>query len=284
MPEPRRGGLLPDAPCENSRNHLNHDRRGTGEPLILLHGVGGRWQVFEPVLEFLARDREVISLDLPGHGSSPMPDGRASFSPKALAERVAAFMNDLDLPDGRAHLAGNSLGGWVSLELAKLGRAKSVTGLSPAGLWTGGPPPYIGAVFFASYAATTAFGAFAPLVASDPLWRALLVGQFFGRPWRLSAEEALANLEGFMSSPGIPRILEDGANKRFRGGRDIGVPVTVAFGARENVLLPWQSQNRRELPPDARFLSLPGCGHMPTYDDPKLVAKVILEGSSTEGR
>ncbi|MGI8649911.1 MAG: alpha/beta fold hydrolase [Rubrobacter sp.] len=280
MNELRRGSLRPVYGASKFLpNHLNHDRRGSGEPLVLIHGVGSRWQVFEPVLDVLARERDVISIDLPGHGASRMPKGRASFSPKGLAERVAAFMDELDLPDGKAHLAGNSLGGWVSLELAKLGRAKSVTGLSPAGLWRGSPPPYIGMVFFASYAATNWLGPFAPYVASDAVWRSLLIGQFFGRPWRLSAKQALVNLDGFMSSPGIPHVMEDGRNERFRGGREIDVPVTVAFGAREVVLLPGQSQDRRELPDHTRFITLPGCGHVPTYDDPKLVARVLLEGS-----
>ncbi|WP_119069201.1 alpha/beta fold hydrolase [Rubrobacter indicoceani] len=264
-----------------SPNHLNHDRRGSGEPLILIHGVGSRWQVFEPVLDALAGEREVISIDLPGHGASALSGGRASFAPSGLAGRVAEFMDDLDLPDGKAHLAGNSLGGWISLELAKLGRARSVTGLSPAGLWPGSPPPYIGAVFFASYAMTSWFGALAPRIASDPVLRSLLVGQFFGRPWRLTAREALETLEGFTYSPGIPRVIADGRNERFRDGRSIAVPVTVAFGAREKVLLPGLAQDLRELPPQTRSVRLPGCGHVPTYDAPKLIAKVLLEGSRT---
>lgn len=271
--------MTPTDPADPGEAALNFDRRGEGEPLVLIHGVGCRWQVFEPVLDSLALKRDVISVDLPGHGLTPVSSngGEASFSPKGLARAVAGFLDGLGLDT--AHLAGNSLGGWVSLELAKLGRARSVTGLSPAGLWRGGPPAYVGGVFFASYAATTGFGPLAPLIAADSVLRSLVIGQFFGRPWRLTPQEAVTTLEGFMSSPGIPRVMEDGANERFEGGRDIDVPVTVAFGNREAVLLPWQSQNHDELPAHTRWLGLPGCGHVPLYDDPDLIARVILEGS-----
>lgn len=275
MREAGRGRLrLVERPSEN---WLGHERRGRGEPLVLIHGVGSSRRVWEPVLGRLAQKREVIALDLPGHGSSPMPGNGASFSPGALARRVALFMDGLGLE--KAHLAGNSLGGWISLELARLGRASSVTGLSPAGLWRGSAPLYIGAAFLASYVATNALGPFAGYVASDPVLRSLLVGQFFGRPWRLTSRQTVETLEGFFGSPGVPRVLEDGQG-RFRGGREIDVPVTVAFGAREAILLPCQSQDRSELPPHTRWIPLPGCGHVPTYDDPRLVADVLLAGSS----
>lgn len=247
--------------------------------MLLIHGVGSRWQIWEPAIDRLAAERDVISVDLPGHGSSPMPRNGFSFAPKSLAHLIARFMDTLGLD--RAHLAGNSLGGWISLELAKMGRACSVTALSPAGLWRGSPPAYIGAVFFGTYAASVGLGPFASFAASDSILRSFLMGPFFGRPWKLPASEALATLSGFTRSPALYRIMEDTRNERFVGGSEIDVPVTVAWGAREAVLLPWQSRNREELPSHARWLTLPGCGHVPTYDDPDLVTKVLLEGSAS---
>src|SRR3712207_3056276 len=113
---------------------LSYTRVGEGEPLLLLHGIGSHGAVWDPVVPHLAREREVLALDLPGFGgSAPLPDAR-SHPARELAQAVAAFLDRRDLE--RAHLAGNSLGGWVALELARLGRARSVTALSPAGFWT----------------------------------------------------------------------------------------------------------------------------------------------------
>src|SRR5690349_24508093 len=117
---------------------LPHDtihliRRGAGPPLVLLHGIGGEACVWDPVLDALAADHDVLALDLPGFGrSAPLPDG-VEPTPEALARAVAALLDADGLDD--VHVAGNSLGGWVALELAKAGRARSVTGLCPAGLW-----------------------------------------------------------------------------------------------------------------------------------------------------
>src|ERR671925_414817 len=98
---------------------LAHERRGEGEPLVLVHGIGSQWQGWTPVLDALAREREVIALDLPGFGASPGLDRRPT--PEALAAAVGAFLDELDLAD--AHVVGNSLGGGIALELGRAGRA-----------------------------------------------------------------------------------------------------------------------------------------------------------------
>src|SRR5947208_15643419 len=112
---------------------LSHHRMGSGDPLVLIHGIGSRWQVWEPVIPRLSQEREVIALDLPGFGASPMPPAGTPAGIESLTRLVAEFLESigLDKPD----VAGNSLGGWISLELAKLGLVRSATGLSPAGFF-----------------------------------------------------------------------------------------------------------------------------------------------------
>ena len=112
---------------------LNFERSGSGEPLILLHGIGGELCVWEPVLEPLARRMDVIAVDLPGFGRSPALSEGVMPTPFALADAIAGLMAELGIDS--AHVAGNSLGGWVALELGKTDRARSVTALCPAGLW-----------------------------------------------------------------------------------------------------------------------------------------------------
>jgi len=112
---------------------LAYTRSGAGAPLVLLHGIGMDRRAWDPVVPALARDFDVIAVDLPGFGESA--PGRAD--PASLAEAVAGLLTDLGVTS--PHVAGNSLGGWVALELAALepaglGPVASLTVLSPAGL------------------------------------------------------------------------------------------------------------------------------------------------------
>jgi pimeloyl-ACP methyl ester carboxylesterase len=112
---------------------LAFERIGSGPPLVLLHGVGHRRQAWYPVLEHLTGKREVILVDLPGHGESDplVLDGRTGV--RILRDELTTFFEQQGLD--RPHIAGNSLGGRMALEAAVLGLARSVTAFSPAGFW-----------------------------------------------------------------------------------------------------------------------------------------------------
>src|SRR3954449_1384611 len=110
-------------------------RAAAGEPVVLIHGVGSQWQVWQPLLPALEREREVIALDLPGFGGSPsLPIGVVPNA-AALTDAVAGFMDELGVE--RPVIGGNSLGGWIALELAARGRARAVVAVSPAGFAEG---------------------------------------------------------------------------------------------------------------------------------------------------
>ena len=112
---------------------LVFERRGAGEPVVLLHGLGSRWQAFEPVLDLLARELEVWAVDLPGFGASP-PAARPLSSIGALTDEVQAWMRAKGLEG--CHVAGNSTGGGVALELAARGVVASAVALAPIGFWS----------------------------------------------------------------------------------------------------------------------------------------------------
>jgi len=111
---------------------LDHHRGGGGEPLVLLHGIGHTWRGWKPMLALLERSFDFLALDMPGFGRSPALPAEVEPTPEALADAVEAAMDAAGFTS--AHLAGNSLGGWVALELARRGRARTVTAISPAGL------------------------------------------------------------------------------------------------------------------------------------------------------
>ena len=110
---------------------LAFDRTGSGAPLVLLHGQGFSCCSWDPIIEQLAARRDVIKVDLPGHGESPRQSKRAWKTPHDLAIAVAELLDELGI--ATADVAGNSSGGWVALELGRLGRAWTVTALAPAG-------------------------------------------------------------------------------------------------------------------------------------------------------
>lgn len=265
---------------------LHHEVHGAGEPLLLIHGTGSSLRVWDPVLGSLAAERTVISVDLPGFGDSPRiseletprdtPPTPAGFA-RVLADFIRRLGHDA------VHVAGNSVGGWTALEMAKLGAARSVVALSPAGLWAENAPLYDVLSLRNTRRFTRLFAPLLPALLSRPLGRKLALWQTFARPESVPPGAAVEAARAFGRSPGFDEHLDATIRERFVGGRSISVPVTVAFGERDRLLLRRQSRHRDELPPRTRWFELPDCGHVPTHDDPTLVAAVILAGSTRPG-
>src|SRR3984957_15415985 len=108
-------------------------RAGTGTPLLLLHGIGAIWQAWSPVLPYLEPHHEVLVPTLHGHAGGPPLSSGVTPSVQALVDGIEEELDRLGLP--KVHIAGNSLGGWIGIELARRGRAQSLVLLSPAGAW-----------------------------------------------------------------------------------------------------------------------------------------------------
>jgi pimeloyl-ACP methyl ester carboxylesterase len=233
--------------------------------LLLIHPLGGELVVWEPVLGLLAAERDAIAVDMPGFGGSPAFANGPPPTPHALAASLAAFLDELGIE--RAHLAGNSLGGWVALELAKLGRARSVVTLSAAGFWAQplGPRPTpirrIGRVVLP----------IAPLLARTARGRRTLLRGNMMHPERVPPAAAARLVRAYVTAPGY-----DAANAAMRaavfdGIEQISEPVTLAWAERDRVV-----SRPRSTPPGVRTVTLRGCGHVPTWDDPEQVAGVVL--------
>ena len=249
---------------------LNHVRRGHGEPLVLIHPLGAELVVWEPVLERLARERDVIAIDLPGFGASPQLANGAQPTPRVLAASVAAFLDELGL-DG-VHVAGNSLGGWVALELAKAGRALSVAGLCTAGFWKKplGPRPG-GDIRQLGRALLPVM----PALLRSARGRRLVLRGSVARPENVPPPAATRLVRSYVTSPGF-----EGANTAMRaevlsGMEQIRVPVTLAWGDRDRLVA-----RPRSSVSGWRSVTLHGCGHIPTWDDPAQVARVLLLASA----
>jgi pimeloyl-ACP methyl ester carboxylesterase len=103
--------------------------------------------------------------------------------------------------------------------------------------------------------------------------------QFFARPWRVPADLMLRTVRSFAEAPGFHPTLREMAANRFTGGEEISVPVTIAWGDRDFLLLPRQGRRAARAIPHARLEELSGCGHCPFWDDPEAVAATLLAGS-----
>jgi pimeloyl-ACP methyl ester carboxylesterase len=257
---------------------LAHHRTGAGDPLVLVHGTGSQWQAFRPVLEPLAARRDVIAPDLPGFGASPPLPAAAPHTPRAFAQAVAGLLDGLGLRD--AHVAGFSLGGGIAYELGRLGRARSVTAISPIGFWTPREAAYCRASLRVIRGMARAMLPVAPALLGTAAGRTLLESQLVGRPWRMNAEDAVEATRNLVLSPGFEPEVRDSLVAGYEWTERLDVPVTIAWGTRDRLLLPRQAARARARRPEARHVSLPGCGHVPFSDDPPLLARVILEGSA----
>jgi pimeloyl-ACP methyl ester carboxylesterase len=257
---------------------LAFERHGSGEPLVLVHGISHRRQVWYPVLDQLAEQREVILVDLPGHGeSAPFELGGQSVV-EALRAQFRRFLREQELD--RPHIAGNSLGGRLALEAGAAGDARSVTALSPAGFWrTDASFAYTRKLFRSAVSLSERIGPHAAVLSRSRAGRTLMYGVLTSHPARISPDHALGDFRAFQYARPALRLLLDAATP-FDDDISRDVAVTIAWAGRDLVLPPWQAQVAKELLPHAVHVAMRGVGHVPMFDDPQLVADVLLRGST----
>jgi pimeloyl-ACP methyl ester carboxylesterase len=256
---------------------LTHQRVGSGEPLLLLHGIGSRWQMWEPVMAQLAEHHDVIAVDLPGFGTSPMPPPGTPPGIESLIALVGAFLTEIGVE--RPHVAGNSMGGLMALEMAKQALVRSATALSPAGFANRSEMAYGRGSLWLSVRLARLMAPYARTMFATNTGRRLGLSLFMARAEHLSADEAADNTRALAQAPWFDETLPSLRAFEFSGDGSMPVPVTVAWGSKDRVLVPRQARRAARAIPRARVLMLHGCGHVPTWDDPALVASVILGGS-----
>jgi pimeloyl-ACP methyl ester carboxylesterase len=253
---------------------LNHHRSGSGEPVLLIHGVGSQWQAWEPVIGAVARQRDVIALDLPGMGGSPTLPIGVTPNVAALADAVESLVGELGIE--RPVVGGNSLGGIVALELAARGLAKAVVLVSPVGFAN----PWESAIGRNNLRA----GAWAARRAPEavewllkrPRGRVLALQSVVGKPAQMPVAAAIGATRNLASSAGFEPTVAVISRERFTRGDEVKVPVTLLWGSKDYVLFPWQAKRAMQELPHARHVSLPGAGHVPMWDAPDEIARELL--------
>jgi pimeloyl-ACP methyl ester carboxylesterase len=253
-------------------------RGGSGTPLLLLHGIGAIWRVWSPVLPYLEPHHDVIAPTLAGHGGGPPLDPQTAPSLQALTDVIEDELDRLGLP--QVHIAGNSLGGRIGIELARRGRARSLLLFSPPGAWRSQRSIELRAAGVRlSLGALGRYASRADAIAANGLLRwSLLAGQV-AHPNRVPPEALAAFIRAGSLAPVVAPLLREFPIQQVQplpAVRDY--PVRLVWADRDRVL-PFDGFGAPMLErlPGAELIRLHGVGHVPMSDDPITVAKLILE-------
>jgi pimeloyl-ACP methyl ester carboxylesterase len=229
-------------------------RAGNGPPLLCVHGFMDTWRTWEP----------------------PLPD---PSSAQALADAVERAMDEAGFDT--AHLVGNSLGGYVALQLAERGRAKTVVALAPAGGWAPGDDSFqdILKLQAAIHEQSKAAAPHTEAIVSTPDGRRratqYITVNFEHIPQELLAHQLLGAASCTAVRPLIDLALRDGWSLE---PQNISCPVRVVWGT-QDALLKWPSASaryRNDWLPHADWVELDGVGHCPQLDVPLETAQLIL--------
>ncbi|HEV7575227.1 MAG TPA: alpha/beta fold hydrolase [Caldimonas sp.] len=245
---------------------------------MLLHGLGNTWEAWKPVIPALEARHRVIALTLPGHYGGPDYGGDGDASVAGLADQVIATLRAQGID--RAHVVGNSLGGWLAIELARRGFARSVTALSPAGGWRTDADYRAISIRFRIAYALIGLALFIATLFPGSVWlRKLMTKQAMQHGERLSPAEFLASLRSMARTrvfvPLLRTMGRDGPVAALDPGR---VPVRVAWGACDAVI-PYRRYGKLfgERIVGAEETVVEGVGHVPMYDEPERVVASILD-------
>jgi len=258
MPELDLGGAL-----------ISYSDRGSGRPLLLLHGWIGSGALWNLVAPWLSERYRVITCDLPGHGDSGIPQG-FSFDLDAFSDFVEELQSSLGLPS--LNLVGHSMGGSIAMHYAAMhpGRVKSLVLIdSPASskalMWQARLP---------------LLGCFVGLI--HPLWGPGIVTRLIKSSVRhpgslppdfmdaAVAQACLIKKEALVKTTRLIRSLD--LDSEVAG---IGAPVLIIHGDRDPSVKQDEAYRLKDMLANASLHFVADCGHCPNYEYPSLVVELI---------
>lgn len=260
---------------------INHIRRGRGRPLLLIHGMGGSWKSWTPLLKTLAAKREVIAVDLPGFGKTPPLQEEVTVT--SLANAVAAFIEAQDLEG--VDVVGSSIGANVALELARRGGlVGAVVALAPAGFGRDRQRVVYQHMMGMTAGVMRCLGRVMPFLASRALTRWILFRHLSAHPMRLESRLVLDEAESMAASPSFDAALRHLSRDDIQHGvppRGIRHSLVIAWGRQDRLCPANQAELAHLYFPDARLHFFDRCGHHPHWDASRETARLILEATRT---
>ncbi|MBC7435825.1 MAG: alpha/beta fold hydrolase [Bdellovibrionales bacterium] len=253
---------------------LHFERTGTGPPLLMIHGLGGNLRTWDPLVAALSGSRELILVDLPGHGRSAPLQGRQTV--EAHADALHIFMQSQGLE--AADLVGSSVGGRFVLELGRRGIGRHCVALDPGGFWQGWEIPWFHWTLAASIRLVRLLRPLHAVLSRHAITRTLLLAQLSARPWLLSPQLVAGELQSLAATPVFDDMLKELASGPIqRGSALMPGRVTIGWGRHDHLLLPRQAMRAKAAFPSAGLHWFEHSGHFPHWDEPAETARLILE-------
>jgi len=250
------------------------EREGSGQALLVVHGLGGNRDSFDPIAGSLATRRELIRIDLPGHGRSPAEPGSDSFA--GLADRLERFLADEGLAG--VDMVGSSLGARLVLEMARRGKSGHVVALDPGGFWEGWERTFFASTIGASIRLLRLLRPALRRLALNPVSRSLLLAQLSARPWALDGETIAKELESYVATPGFDALTADlasGPSQRGPAAASSG-RIVIGWGRHDRLCLSRQAKRAIAQFPSATLHWFEHSGHFPIWDEPQETVDLIL--------
>ena len=253
---------------------MNEIQRGTGRKLLLIHGLGGSWRSWSTVLDALSADRNVIAIDLPGHGQTPTEHDSGTFD--GLVGSVQRYIVDNGLTG--VDVVGSSMGARIVLELARRGVVGNVVALDPGGFWRGWERTFFKTTIGASGRLLRAIRPSLPMLSRNAASRTALLAQLSARPWALDPQIVATELESFSTTPTFDALVHNLATGPEQTGpaADSTGRIVIGWGKRDRLCLPRQAERAKAAFPSAELHWFETSGHFPMWDMPKETVDVIL--------
>ncbi|MGB7407985.1 MAG: alpha/beta hydrolase [Pontixanthobacter sp.] len=250
---------------------------GRGKPLLLVHGLGatcGSWDTISPAL---SQAREVIAVDLPGHGQTPKETDSGTFD--GLARSLDSWLRTENLIG--VDMVGSSLGARLVLEMARRGQSGAVVALDPGGFWHGWERTFFKATITPSIALVRALRPALSAITGNVAGRTTLMAQLSARPWALDPAFVARELKSLADTRTVNSLVKDLANGAMqKGPANTAAPVVIGWGRKDRLCLPRQADRAMKAFPEATLHWFERSGHFPMWDQPEETVRVILDATS----
>ena len=246
--------------------------------LVLVHGLGSAGTIWKTLIPNLIEDFTVYAIDLPGHGDAPLATDEA-LDPQALGLAIVEMMRNRFGVE-KMHVAGNSLGGWIALEMGALAphAVESVTALAPAGLWHEGPtskyPPSLDSRVLAKISQY-----FMRIAYHLPLLKAIGYKKIT-HLWReLSFESCKDSVLAMANSKGYMPMWKALLGRKFDSQLSESTRVSIIFGDYDLTLPEEIAQEKSVAPQHAAWIVVDNCAHVIMWNYPKMTVDFIKQTS-----